>query len=179
MIAVITSFFIPFTPFPSIISDRKDELNEDLKYDYVNWSGNLAVESRGTFPATITARSYSGKTKADIHISLLIERYEIGEDTDFNVFNSDKIDNLFKKKVKWIPQQTTVSTYRTSGYFTTSNLGRTGLLISRSDATGYISLARIYNADMDIGSWPASKDEVYQEGTYMIIDIYGADLVNV
>lgn len=32
---------------------------------------------------------------------------------------------------------------------------------------------------MDIGSWPASKDEVYQEGTYMIIDIYGADLVNV
>ena len=30
MIAVITSFFIPFTPFPSIISDRKDELNEDL-----------------------------------------------------------------------------------------------------------------------------------------------------
>ena len=77
MICVITVFFIAFTPFPSIISDRKDELNEDIDYLYVS---NRTFESivplaRQNGLTVFHGQNISGISGLDENNDVVIEIY--------------------------------------------------------------------------------------------------------
>lgn len=140
-------------------------------------SGEFAYPGRGSFPATACAKIYNNGTAADIHISCHIDEYIAGDESDYNIFRYDFIKALCQgKEVVWTTEATHVQLFNSNkNPVSDVYYGRTGLLMA-VDALKRITFSRVYNASMDTGGWESSRTDIYQQDTYVVIDIYGATL---
>lgn len=138
----------------------------------VHGTGNLTAVG-GTVPGTICGIKYPSVRKVDVHIDCSIEAAPT-QTSDFAFLPMDTIrDKLGVASLSWDPAtQSRVIVESAADYgAATGTWGRAGLRLGTGG-----DIRRQYTTDLNTtGSWSAGTTAVFRVGTYLHIDVWGAD----